>query len=214
MKDDKKKYHNLFEMVLHKIVILIGIGAALLIIVSAIAPHVLAEDVNIDGYPICEEKMNVIDVPCVMITVPINCSTKTFSVYDAQNTTIIDNAAMTDYRTEQYYFNLTLSTGKYLISACNGLITREVKLEATKMLWIIYLAFAIAAIFLILGLVFKEAAWGMLSGFLVLITGIYISANGIDGIIGDWYITSFGWIVIGIGAIITLTTILLYVNES
>jgi hypothetical protein len=129
MMKDEKKYNNLFEMVLHKIVILIGIGAALLIIVSAIAPHVLGEDVNIDGYPICEEKMNVIDVPCVMITVPINCTAKTVTIYDYQNTTIIDSMSMADYRELQYYFNLSLPTGRYILNACNGLITRDVFLE-------------------------------------------------------------------------------------
>ena len=207
---DKMEYNNWFEWIVHKVIWIVIILILLFGAITYFSSDVLA--VNENGFPRCDDTQPVIEVPCVMITVPVNCSVQKVSIYNSQNVTVVDNVDMAMFRDDQYYFNLTLGSGKYIINACDGLIMREVTLEEVNMLWIIYLILAVSTLLWIVSYATEELSYGMLGAFMLSITGLYMLFNGIDGQT-DWLITSFSWVIFGCGTISLLITGYFYLKK-
>lgn len=157
---------------------------------------------GVTALEICTHTIEVLpdtNANCTMLTPELAPSTHfNYTIFNLEGA-VVTTGNLAELNNSIYFFNFTESKGDYIIKLNDG-TTREVSVvEDSKMLNILYLIIFANLALLVLAYTFKDYTFAAMSGILMIITGVWITINGIAD--QNMYLTlAFGTALIGLGA--------------
>lgn len=79
-----------------------------------VMPYVMATQQKL-----CQDTVQI-NTNCTMVTPSLSCSAYNYSIYNVTGGNLVESGDLSFINYSNYYFNFTLSEGKYIITLCDG----------------------------------------------------------------------------------------------